>query len=205
MVEVARRNTAAATRQAIVSAAATLFDRKGYHNVRMDDIAVHLGLSKGAIYHHFASKDEILAVLHGVFMDELERLHALKVTGLSQPAERVYAIIASVMELMATHREYVRVFFEHHRELYESRKTSIRARRLVFQSVLEAALEDGVRDGSFVAHDPRTVALSIFGMCNWSYQWFRGDVDQAHQVCEEMATLALRGLQVRQVDVPTGV
>ncbi len=52
------------TRRAqILSAAITCFADKGYHGTSIDDIAALTGLSKGAIYHHFASKREILLSL----------------------------------------------------------------------------------------------------------------------------------------------
>jgi len=31
----------------------------------------------------------------------------------------------------------------------------------------------GTRDGSFRDVDPRLTTLALFGMCNWSYQWYR--------------------------------
>lgn len=44
---------------AILSAAESVFARKGYYETRMDDIALKAELSKGALYYYFKSKDEI--------------------------------------------------------------------------------------------------------------------------------------------------
>jgi len=44
----------------IVAAAITEFLEKGYENTTMEAIAIRAGLTKGGIYHHFDSKDEIL-------------------------------------------------------------------------------------------------------------------------------------------------
>jgi AcrR family transcriptional regulator len=52
------------TRRAqILEAAITCFADKGYYGTSIDDIAAQAGLSKGAIYHHFQSKREILLSL----------------------------------------------------------------------------------------------------------------------------------------------
>lgn len=49
------------TKNLIIDTAARLFIEKGYEHTSIQDIINHLGgLSKGAIYHHFKSKDEIM-------------------------------------------------------------------------------------------------------------------------------------------------
>jgi len=47
-------------RQEILRTAARLFQQQGYDATSMNDVAVALKLSKGGLYHHFESKDEIL-------------------------------------------------------------------------------------------------------------------------------------------------
>jgi AcrR family transcriptional regulator len=52
-----------ATRDAIVVAATTLFGAKGFASTTIDDIAAAAGVAKGAVYHHFASKEAIFEVV----------------------------------------------------------------------------------------------------------------------------------------------
>jgi AcrR family transcriptional regulator len=58
------------TRQRIREGAYRLFRRRGYGRVTMDDIAAEARLTKRTLYHHFGSKDQLLA-------DVLEAQHAL--------------------------------------------------------------------------------------------------------------------------------
>jgi AcrR family transcriptional regulator len=58
-------------RSEILDAAMACFADHGYHETSIDDIAAHSGLSKGAIYHHFDSKREILASLFEAWADQL--------------------------------------------------------------------------------------------------------------------------------------
>ena len=58
------------TRARILEAAYTLFRRQGYSRVTMDDIAAGAKLTKRTLYHHFKSKDQLLA-------DVLEAQHHL--------------------------------------------------------------------------------------------------------------------------------
>lgn len=50
-------------KQQILEAAASCLKKKGYHKTTMDDIASEAGLSKGALYWYFKSKDEVLVTL----------------------------------------------------------------------------------------------------------------------------------------------
>ena len=56
----AKEYNAKATIEAILSVSAKLFLQKGFDKTSMMDIATAAGISKGAIYHHFKSKDEII-------------------------------------------------------------------------------------------------------------------------------------------------
>ena len=47
----------------ILSAAARLFLEKGYDRTSLQDIIQQTGLSKGAIYHHFSSKEAIFEAI----------------------------------------------------------------------------------------------------------------------------------------------
>jgi len=49
----------AATRNAILRAASDLFGRQGYAATSVDEIAAAAGVAKGAVYHHFASKERL--------------------------------------------------------------------------------------------------------------------------------------------------
>jgi len=69
MVKQAERTEA--TRGAIIAAASDLFGRQGFAATSMDQIARKSGLAKGAIYHHFATKE---AVFEAVFRLASERL-----------------------------------------------------------------------------------------------------------------------------------
>jgi AcrR family transcriptional regulator len=49
------------TREGILEAAARIFSEKGFHATSMQDIADAVDLQKASLYHHFSSKQEILA------------------------------------------------------------------------------------------------------------------------------------------------
>src|SRR5690606_20120990 len=58
-----RQRQAVQTRQMLLEAAARIFARQGYSEATIDDVAAEAGASKGAVYHHFASKQELFEAL----------------------------------------------------------------------------------------------------------------------------------------------
>lgn len=60
------------TVQKIMKVAAELFLEKGYDNTSMQDIVNRLGMSKGAIYHHFKSKEDLMKQITGQYFDNID-------------------------------------------------------------------------------------------------------------------------------------
>jgi AcrR family transcriptional regulator len=59
-----RRRNLAQTRCALIDAAAAVFAKKGYSRATLDEIAEEAGFTRGAVHHHFASKEDLfLAVI----------------------------------------------------------------------------------------------------------------------------------------------
>lgn len=78
MDEIARNKYPEQTVNRILAASSKLFMRKGYDKTTMQDILDELKLSKGAIYHHFKSKEEILSVvIQHWAQNELDLMHTL--------------------------------------------------------------------------------------------------------------------------------
>ena len=85
----------AADRQAqIIEAALFAFAEGGFHGTRMDDIARAANLSKGAVYHHFASKE---AVFQAVFDRFAERFSEALAGSDEAPLERLTSYGTTVL------------------------------------------------------------------------------------------------------------
>ncbi|MFF7948661.1 ScbR family autoregulator-binding transcription factor [Streptomyces griseorubiginosus] len=59
----ARQERAEVTRAAILDGAARAFDAEGYHGTTLGDIVKEAGVTKGALYFHFSSKEELAQAL----------------------------------------------------------------------------------------------------------------------------------------------
>jgi len=48
------------TKEELIAKSIGVFREKGYYRTNMSDLAIHCGLTKGAFYHHFLSKEEVM-------------------------------------------------------------------------------------------------------------------------------------------------
>jgi len=63
-----------ATRSALIHAARELFGRQGYGETSTDEVVLHAGVTKGALYHHFGGKEDLFrAVFEQVQRDVSDR------------------------------------------------------------------------------------------------------------------------------------
>lgn len=78
----AQQARAVQTRQQIVVAAANLFSRVGFERARLNDIVGESGLTRGAIYFHFQSKDELAKIVVDQFQTtSIEAVAEIAATG----------------------------------------------------------------------------------------------------------------------------
>ena len=61
------------TRQRILDVAVDLFIEQGYAGTSVRDISERLGMTKGSLYYHFASKEDVLNALVTPLMEDLDR------------------------------------------------------------------------------------------------------------------------------------
>ena len=88
------------SRQEILRAAARLFYKRGYDATSMNDVATALKLSKGGLYHHFRSKDQILFDLMDHAMRITEERVVAPVRLLSDPEEQLRTLIRLHVEVI---------------------------------------------------------------------------------------------------------
>lgn len=179
----------------IVRSAAVLFDRLGFHETSMDDIAREVGLKKPTLYHYVESKGEIVYLIHSkIHIEYMRRLEARMEFGIP-PAQNLLEVIYDIYDIMETYPGHLRVYFENHRNLPEEYQVSARQKRDKYFAAVESIVEEGMRRGEFRPTDTRLTTLALFGICNWSYQWYRpGTPSRARDVAYHMWDVFMRGI-----------
>jgi AcrR family transcriptional regulator len=181
-------------REHILRAAARAFAEKGYRATSLQEIADEVGVTRPAFYHHFKSKQEILAAIVDM---ALERAEATvdQATETDAPAtDQLRDFIRRYVEINTEHAE-VPALFQSLGELDEEAAESARLRRSAIDHKLAGLIERGVRTGELATPSPRIAAYAILGAANWMHAWYRsGGRLRPDEIAELLADLALYGL-----------
>ncbi len=179
-------------RQEILRTAARLFQQRGYDATSMNDVAAALKLSKGGLYHHFQSKDEILfhIMSHAMQITEdrvinvVRRVDAGRIdaTRADVTEERLRTLIRLHIQVVLSpeDREITVMLHENH-PLPPALRRKINARKKDYLHFVEHLIADVQRDAQRKRNSPqsavtpRAAALALVGMINWIYQWYKPD------------------------------
>jgi AcrR family transcriptional regulator len=164
-------------RQEILRAAARLFQQQGYDATSMNDVAAALKLSKGGLYHHFQSKDEILYNIMSHAMDITEDRVINVVRKIESPEERLRTLIRLHIEVVISSedREITVLLHENH-PLPTALRRKINGRKKDYVHFVENLVADVQRQRNSTSQvTPRAAAFALVGMINWIYQWYRPD------------------------------
>ena len=173
-----------------------LFEQRGFRETTIQDICDAVGVTKGAFYYHFASKEELLMEIHQRYIDGLLQDQARILASSDPPSEKILHIMELLMESIGTNRASAKIFFAELRQLGQERLQTITKKRLQFRKTLELVVHQGIDDGTFLRDlDAKLITMGILGMTNWSYQWFQpgGSMD-AKAVAAIFHRLAMAGI-----------
>ena len=161
-------------REALLRAAARLFVEKGFDATTTRDIAEAVGMRSGSPFYHFRSKHDLLKA---AIADGLETAH-----------ERMQTVTASIDDPELRLRTMVRTHLGNLLEgecqapmlLYEWRSLDVAARGEIgaiadrYQRTWQTTLDELAAAGKLRSAAP-PVRQFLFGMLNWSRQWYRPD------------------------------
>ena len=97
----------------ILDAAIHEFVEKGYEATSMESIAVRAGLTKGGLYYHFESKDDILIKANELFMEPVLAFMA-EAMGRAKTADGLAVIYHPIPHLLDTTSPGIILYISHH-------------------------------------------------------------------------------------------
>jgi len=167
-------------RRAILDRSAELFAEHGYDRASMSKIAEACGVSKANLYHYYRDKEELLFDVIRFHLEELlEVVEAADRPDLS-PSERLRELVAALLEAYRDADAQHNVQINGMRLLSAERQADLKAveRELVkIFSDAVAAVAPQLKGTKLL----KPITMSLFGMINWHYLWFKstGEVTRA--------------------------
>ena len=163
-----RKDKSQAMREKILNTATQLFIQKGSEKTSMQDIAQTAGISKGAIYHHFKSKDEIVfAVMRSrqELMEE-EMKQWLKATENLTGREQLQTILKSNLESQ-TARAIDGIILGEYEKDAGFILTMMRDNLRIGASLVSDIIKKGMADGSIQTQYPDQAAEVFLLLVNF--------------------------------------
>src|SRR5256886_16226101 len=141
----------------------------------MNGVAAAVKLSKGGLYHHFQSEDEILFNLMDHAMDITQQRVIDPVRGIADPEQRLRMLIRLHIEVVLSERDReITVMLHENHPLPPALRRRINSRKKDYVHFVENLVAEVQRvRQSRGGVNPRAAAFALLGMINWLYQWYK--------------------------------
>lgn len=162
-----------ASRKAIIlHEAARLFREKGYRSATLRELARRSGVKGGSIYHHFASKQEILYRIMDRTMDHLLHGLAQETRGAQDPVEGLRRAIAFHIRYHLENRNETHVTDTELKNLENEYFEQVVQKRRAYERMFMEILEEGSRKGRMNVESIRLASIAVLQMCTGVPAWF---------------------------------
>lgn len=150
-------------RQAIIEAGIKVFSQKGFHDARMEEIAVVAGIGKGTIYEYFTSKShlfqEIMAASVNTYYESLDAIDLNSLT----VRERIQILLTGHLRFCIENKELTRIVFWDVDIMDEELKEWGNNMRKEKQLRMIELINQGITRGEIRELDPQLLTLLIMG------------------------------------------
>ena len=160
----------------LLTVAAEVFAKKGYHNASIRDIARHAEVSLSGLYYYFRSKEELLyKVQSRCFQTVLADLEQ-RLEGEEAADERLRILVHNHVRFFARNMAAMRVLSHEYDALEGPYREKIRDLRRRYTDICTEILRELRRSmGGADVVPLGVVTFALFGMMNWIYTWYRPD------------------------------
>jgi AcrR family transcriptional regulator len=192
-------------RLGILSRSAKLFAEHGYTGTSITMIADACGVSKALMYHYYSSKD---AVLFDLLADHLQHL----VTVIEAAArsegdgeQRLFAISAALLEAYRGADAEHQVQISSLKLLPTEQQDTLKALERRMVAVVSEVLAEAIPEAAAKPQLLKPLTMSLFGMLNWHYLWFREGKGISRETYAKMVTALVVAGADQAVEAVEGV
>ena len=182
----------------VTRAAVELFAAQGYANTSVQQIVEAAGVTKGAMYHYFESKDDLLfAIYERMLSLQKSRLDEIVLRG-GATSDVLRAVCVDVVETSIEFLPEGTVFFRSQHMLTKPRQEEVTRRRREYHDAFAAILQRGQDEGLYRTDMPRAVLIAhFFSDIHYLSHWYHPEgPEDATVLAEQITDLFLTGIRV---------
>ena len=187
----------AVKRDAVLRAAAQLFNEFGYHATSLEMVAERLRVTKPTLYYYVRNKEEILFECVRLGLELLREAIAEAAASGGTTVDKLKAAMHEYALIVT--RDYgmclIRVGED---PLAPAGRRELRRLKAELDHEFRALIEQGIAEGELAPCDPKLAAFTLAGALSWIGRWYdpEGPLD-AQAVVEQSTAILLRGLLAR--------
>jgi AcrR family transcriptional regulator len=181
-------------RRELTREAARLFAQKGYHGTSIGDIAEAMGVQKGSLYAHIASKEDLL---YETMREGADAFHAaLDAIPENAPAvDKIRLALRGHLRVVAEQLDVATVFVQEWRYLEGARRDEIVAERRRYEERIRELFREGRELSELRADlDETAAALLLLSAANWAYTWLQPGRD-TDEIADRFFALLVDGMR----------
>jgi TetR/AcrR family transcriptional regulator, cholesterol catabolism regulator len=187
-------------RGVILASAAELFARRGISATTVREIADAVGMLSGSLYHHFESKDAIVAEILTGYLQAIQDRYAAVLASGKGPAESLHDLVLTSLQVASEQPQATAMYQNELHYLRERQRfADVLAGAADIQRTWLLVIEKGVAEGSFRADIPPRVFYRLIRDAVWlSVRWHHPDGEYpASQLAENITAVFLDGFAAR--------
>lgn len=191
------------TRHLIINTAAQLFASKGFHGTSMSDLVAASGLTKGAFYHHFESKDALFFAVVDSVRDRWQSAVGQAVIQAENPLDQLAALLDSHAQLLRQEPILCLVITGLTTEMQDDNPDFMVALHGVYEALIlfiEGIIQNGQAKGQIRNDvDARLIAINIVGLLRGvsCFSMLRQMALDCEKVIHAVKPVLLEGLRPR--------
>lgn len=134
-----------------------LFAKKGYEATSIEEITSVVGVAKGTLYYHFATKEEIFNFLVEEGMKLLKNSVEIKCSNLKNSIDKLKAITLIQIKVTAKYENFISIILS---QIWGQETRNKKCREYVFEYVtmIEDIIKEGIKNGEISEGDSSVIA-----------------------------------------------
>jgi AcrR family transcriptional regulator len=172
----------------ILRQAAAVFCAKGFDRASIRDIARETGVSLAGLYYYFSSKEELLYKIQRHTFETMLASSRAALVGLDTAEERLRIFIRLHLQYFIEHPNEMKVLTHEVGPLEQTLRRELSALKKSYYQLCFDQVDALRQEHRLNGVNTRLAALSLFGMMNWIYQWYKPRFDPDARACAEQMT-----------------
>ena len=151
------------TKRKIFETSMKLFAEKGYENTSIEEITATVGVAKGTLYYHFASKEEIFNFLVSEGVKLLQNSVDIKTSKYHNYIDKVKAIVLIQVKIVDKYEDIITILLS---QFYGTEQRNQKCKEYIYEYIkkIEQIVKEGIEAKQIKDGDEKIYASEIYGL-----------------------------------------